>query len=111
GFAAVFHSVGQELGQILTITILGGACFGLPTALVAERERGIWRRYRLLPVGTSFLVGAVLAARIVIVVSAVVMQVLAAHLAYDTPRPVNLVQAALGVLLVTTSFLGLGLTI
>jgi len=114
-FGSVFRSESPallgEMGQLLTITILGGACFGLPTALVAERERGIWRRYRLLPVRTFFLVVAVLAARIVIVVSAVVMQVCIAHLVYHTPLPVNLVHAALGVLLVTTSFLGLGLAI
>jgi hypothetical protein len=29
-----------HMGQIVTITILGGACFGLPTALVSERWRG-----------------------------------------------------------------------
>ncbi|MES1194648.1 MAG: hypothetical protein ABUL65_02055, partial [Opitutus sp.] len=45
-----------EMGQILTISILGGACFGLPTTLVAGRERGVWRRYRLLPVPMSRLV-------------------------------------------------------
>src|SRR5450432_4324890 len=49
-----------EMGQLLTITILGGACFGMPTSLVAERERGVWRRYRLLPVGSGSLVGSVL---------------------------------------------------
>lgn len=38
----------SRMGQILTITILGGACFGLPSALVAEREQGVWRRYRRL---------------------------------------------------------------
>jgi len=43
----------HEIGQLLTISILGGACFGLPTGLVADRERGVWRRYRLLPVSTG----------------------------------------------------------
>ncbi|HTP35075.1 MAG TPA: hypothetical protein VMJ75_23020, partial [Candidatus Acidoferrales bacterium] len=59
-FGSVFRSdtppLLSRMGQILTITILGGACFGLPTALVAERERGIWRRYRLLPISISWLV-------------------------------------------------------
>src|ERR1044072_8351280 len=45
-----------QLGQLLTISVLGGCCFGLPTAMVAERERGIWRRFRLLPVATGSLV-------------------------------------------------------
>src|ERR1700691_1533326 len=73
GFGSVFRAetpalLGQ-MGQILTITILGGACFGMPTTLVAERERGIWRRYRLLPVATGSLVCDVLAARMVIVMT------------------------------------------
>ena len=38
-----------HLGQLVTITVLGGACFGLPTTIVSERERGVWRRYRLTP--------------------------------------------------------------
>ncbi len=100
-----------QIGQLLTITILGGACFGMPTALVAERERGIWRRYRLLPVATSSLVAGVLAARVVIIASAAVLQVGLAHLAYGTPLPVHPVQTAAAVLLVTASFLGLGLVV
>ena len=41
-FGSVFRADDPPLlarmGQIITITILGGACFGLPTALVAERD-------------------------------------------------------------------------
>ncbi|HMD61286.1 MAG TPA: ABC transporter permease [Opitutaceae bacterium] len=100
-----------QMGQLLTITIMGGACFGMPTALVAERERGIWRRYRLLPVPTSCLVGGVLAARVVIIASAAALQVGLAHFVYHTPLPSNPAQTAAGVLLVTASFLGLGLVV
>ena len=28
-----------EMAQLLTVTILSGACFGMPTSMVAERER------------------------------------------------------------------------
>src|SRR5512135_387407 len=78
-FGSVFRAdtpplLGQ-LGQLLTITILGGACFGLPTGLVAERERGVWRRYRLLPVPTGRLVAVVLVARLVIIALAVLLQI------------------------------------
>jgi len=31
-------------------------CFGMPTAMVADRERGVWRRFRLLPAATGSLV-------------------------------------------------------
>ena len=37
----------QHMGELLTVSILGGACFGLPTSMVSDRERGVWRRYRL----------------------------------------------------------------
>ena len=40
----------RHMGELLTVTALGGACFGLPTTMVSERERGVWRRYRLAPV-------------------------------------------------------------
>jgi ABC-type transport system involved in cytochrome c biogenesis permease component len=114
-FGSVFRAetpalLGQ-MGQLLTITILGGACFGMPTALVAERERGIWRRYRLLPVPTGSLVGSVLAARVLIVASAAALQVALAHLIYGTPLPLHPLQETLAVLLVTGSFLGLGLLV
>ena len=42
----------RHMGELLTVTVLGGACFGLPTTMVSERERGVWRRYRLTPVPT-----------------------------------------------------------
>ena len=114
-FASVFRSdtplLLPQMGQILTITILGGACFGLPTAMVAERERGVWRRYRLLPVGTGALVAGALAVRVVIIAGAVALQVLLARLIYGTPFPLHPVQAAGAFLLVTASFLGLGLLV
>jgi hypothetical protein len=114
-FGSVFRAENPlllgQMGQLLTITILGGACFGMPTSLVAERELGIWRRYRLLPVPTGSLVLDVLAARVLIVFSAAALQVGLAHLVYGTPFPVHAIQAAAAVLLVTASFLGLGLVV
>src|ERR1017187_4670490 len=114
-FASVFRAetpaLYGQMGQILTITILGGACFGMPTSLVSERERGIWRRYRLLPVATGGLVSGVLAARLVIIVSAAAMQVILAHFAYGTPLPANPLQPAAGVAVVSASFLRLGLLV
>ena len=100
-----------QMGQVLTITILGGACFGLPTGLVAERERGIWRRYRLLPVPTLWLVFGALAGRVLIVASAVLIQIAIARLVYGTPFPAHPGEAVLAFLLVTCAFLGMGLLI
>ena len=43
----------RHMGELLTVSVLGGACFGLPTTMVSERERGVWRRYRLAPIATA----------------------------------------------------------
>ena len=114
-FGSVFRDdtplLWHEMGQLLTITILGGACFGLPTALPAERERGVWRRYRLLPVATSRLVAVILVARLIIITLAAGLQILLARLVYGTPLPLHPAQAAVAFVLVSLSFLGLGLLV
>jgi ABC-2 type transport system permease protein len=100
-----------QMGQIITITILGGACFGLPTALVAEREQGIWRRYRLLPIPIAWLVFSAMLARVLIVASAVLVQIALARAIFGTPLPAHPGAAALAFLFVTAAFLGMGLLI
>ena len=97
-----------QMGQIMTITILGGACFGLPTALVAEREQGIWRRYRLLPIPTPWLVFNAMLARVLIVASSVLVQIALARAIFVTPFPSHPGAATLAFLFVTAAFLGIG---
>ncbi|MFP4281225.1 MAG: ABC transporter permease [Opitutales bacterium] len=115
GFGSVFRAgepaLLAQMGQILTITLLGGACLGMPTALVAERERGVWQRYRLLPVPVSALLANVLLVRVVLVGLGVLLQMALAHLVYGTPWPAHPLQLGLGFLAVTVSFLGLGLMV
>lgn len=114
-FAGLFRGdtplLQHEMGQLLTITVLGGACFGLPTAIVAERERGLWRRYRLLPVPMGELLVATLAARLVLLAAAAAVQVALARAIYGTPLPLEPAQAAVAFLFVSFSFLGLGLLV
>lgn len=100
-----------QMAQLLTITILGGACFGLPTGLVAERKLGIWRYYRLAPLPLSVLLAGPLAARVLIIGIAGAMQVVLAHYIYGTPWPLHEVQLLGAFLLVTASFMGLGLVV
>ncbi len=59
-----------HVSQFLTITILGSACFGLPTTIVSERERGVWRRYALMPARHWVFVVAILGARAVLLLTA-----------------------------------------
>ncbi len=101
----------RELGQLLTITTLGGACFGMPTAMVAERERGVWRRYRLLPAGTLGFIFSTMLARFVLVASAALMQIGLAKLIFGTPMPYHPLQLFAAFGFVSFAFLGMGLVI
>jgi ABC-2 type transporter len=113
-FAAIDKTtptVFNELGALLTITTLGGACFGMPTAMVAERERGLWRRYRLLPGGIGAIIISTVIARLILVASAAAMQIGLAALLYRMPMPDHPWQLIAAFGLTAFAFLGLGLVI
>jgi ABC-type transport system involved in cytochrome c biogenesis permease component len=114
-FGSVFRSgsprLMRQMGQLVTISVLGGACFGMPTSLVAERERGVWRRYRLLPAGTGALVSSTMIARFFIVASAAIMQIVLARVIYGTPWPRHPGELAIAFTFVAFAFLGVGLII
>ena len=100
----------RHMGELLTIAVLGGACFGLPTTIVSERERGVWRRYRLTPVPTLNVVGSTLVARYAILVSAGVLQV-ALAMAFGMPLPRHPIELFVAFSCVAFAFMGLGLVI
>jgi ABC-2 family transporter len=98
----------RHMGELLTVSVLGGACFGLPTTLVSERERGVWRRYRLAPVSTASLVLSVIAARYFILMTAGLLQ-LAVALALGMPWPQHPLDLWIVFTFVSFAFIGLGL--
>jgi hypothetical protein len=98
----------RHMGELLTVSVLGGACFGLPTSMVSERERGVWRRYRLAPIATATLVLSVIAARYVILVTAGLLQ-LAVALAMGMPLPLHPFDLWVVFTFVSFAFIGLGL--
>ncbi|MPY87746.1 MAG: hypothetical protein GEU99_07480 [Luteitalea sp.] len=100
----------RHMGELLTVTALGGACFGLPTTMVSERERGVWRRYRLAPIPTWSLVASTVAARYVLLILAGLLQV-ALALAIGMPLPRHPLDLWLAFTFVAFAFLGLGLVI
>jgi ABC-2 type transport system permease protein len=100
----------RHMGALLTVTALGGACFGLPTALVAERELGVWRRYRLAPVSTTRLLAGTLFARYLLLLSAAALQVALAMTA-GMPAPGRPGDLWIAFTLVSIAMLGLGLLI
>ncbi len=100
----------NHLGALLTISVLGGACFGLPTTLVSERERGVWRRYRLTPVPTWSVVMSAMVARYFLLLSAGLLQ-LAAALALGMTHPEHPFALWVAFTLTTFALMGLGLVI
>ncbi len=100
----------RHLGEFLTVSILGGACFGLPTTLVGERERGVWRRYRLTPISPAWLLGGTLLARYVLILLAGLLQ-LALAFALGMPAPTHPADLFLAFTAATFAFIGLGLVI
>jgi ABC-type multidrug transport system permease subunit len=114
-FGAVFRGgtppLLHQMSQLVTISVLGGACFGMPTALVAERERGLWRRFRLLPRSTVPIVASTLIARFALVASAAALQIMLARLVYGTPFPQHVALFAASYVFVAFAFLGLGLLV
>jgi ABC-type multidrug transport system permease subunit len=115
GFGSIYSKenppLQNELGQLLTVTILSGACFGMPTSMVSERERGVWRRYRLLPSATGGIVLSAMVVRCLIVFIAFVMQIVLAHFIYKTHWPAHPWMLVGIFFFVTFAFLGLGLVI
>ena len=100
----------RHMGELLTVTALGGACFGLPTTMVSERERGVWRRYRLAPVRTGTLLSSTVAARYVLLVFAGLLQV-ALAMAVGMPLPNHPLDLWIAFTFVAFALLGLGLVI
>jgi len=100
----------RHMGELLTVAVLGGACFGLPTTLVSERERGVWRRYRLSPVPAGVIVASTVLARYVIILTAGLLQ-LALALAVGMTLPEHPFDLFVAFTFVSFAFIGLGLVI
>ena len=100
----------RHMGELLTVAVLGGACFGLPTTLVGERERGVWRRYRLAPVPTWAIVTSTILARYVIILTAGLLQ-LGLALAIGMTVPAHPFDLWVAFTFVSFAFIGLGLVI
>lgn len=101
----------RHLGELLTVTALGGACFGLPTSLVADRERGVWRRFRLTPASKAGLLATTALARWILLLLAALLQVVLAMTVFGMPAPRHPLDLVLAFTLVAFAFIGLGLLI
>jgi hypothetical protein len=100
----------RHMGELLTVTALGGACFGLPTTMVSERERGVWRRFRLAPVSTGVLLASTVAARYLLLLIAGLLQVGLA-MGIGMPLPEHPFELFVAFTFVAFALMGLGLVI
>lgn len=109
-YSAIKPPMLKEFGQLLTVSTMGGACFGLPVTLVSERDRGVWRRYRLAPMPTVwFMISLLLARFVMIASSALLIFGLAVWMGMPYPaRPLELIAAYT---VSAYSFLSLGIVI
>jgi ABC-type multidrug transport system permease subunit len=97
-------------GELLTVTILGGACFGLPTGIVSDRERGVWRRYKMLPVSSLGVLGGTLVTRYMLLLSAGFLQ-LGLAMVSGMPAPQHPFALWATFSLAAIAFMGIGLDI
>src|SRR3569833_3540092 len=102
--------VSRHLGQLLTVTILGGACLGMPTTIVSERDRGVWRRYRMTPASTRVLIASSVLVRFLILITAGLLQI-ALAMVIGMPLPKHPLDLCVAFTVVSFAFLGLGLVI
>ncbi|WP_209005492.1 ABC transporter permease [Steroidobacter agaridevorans] len=100
----------RHMGEILTITLLGGACFGLPTTLVSERERGVWRRYRLAPTPSWAFLVSLLTVRYLLLLTAGLIQ-LALACAIGASLPESSLSLLLAFTFAAFALMGVGLVI
>ena len=99
-----------HLGELLTITILGSAAFGLPSGIVSDRERGIWRRYKVLPVSSFSILSGTLVTRYLLLLTAGILQV-ALAMAAGTPMPKHLFAMWAAFTISAIAFMGIGLNL
>jgi len=99
-----------HVGQFLTVTILGSACFGLPTTIVSERERGVWRRYALMPAARWVFALSILLARAVLLVTGALLQ-LGLAFAFGLPVPAHPADLFAAFAIASAAFLGFGMVI
>jgi ABC-2 type transport system permease protein len=113
-FAAIFgngQKIEKTIAPLIVISVMGGACFGMPITLVNERDRGVWRRYRLTPLGSGTFVTSTMVSRVVLVTTSALLQVAIAMWVYHLDWPKAPLATLVAFTLVSFAFIGIGLII
>jgi ABC-2 type transport system permease protein len=103
--------VAYLFGPVVVLQILSSTFFGLGIRVVAMRERGILRRYRLAPVGAGAMVLGNLFTNFLLLAPTIVLLFLCARLAFGMPWPGNGWDIAAIVIVGDFALAGFGLVI
>lgn len=98
-------------GPVVVLQMLSSTFFGLGIRMVAMRERGALRRYRLAPVGPAVMILGSLIANLLLLIPTVVLLFVCARLAFQMPLAVHWGEIAVLVLVGDFALAGFGLVI
>lgn len=96
---------------IVTMSLMANALFSIAVGLTASRERGVFRRYSLVPVAAGVPVAATVISRALIVFAAAVVMVIVARVAFGVPWSGGIVSWVAVLALGTAAFSAIGFAI
>lgn len=116
GFGYIFgrgqaEGVAYVLPGILTINLIAAAFFGLAMNMVALRENGVFRRYRVTPVSALTVVTAHALTSLSMILASMLVQLIVAKLVFGITIKGSLFLLAVALLLSAFAFIPLGLLV
>jgi ABC-2 type transport system permease protein len=114
-YAAMFaqgqpERVAYVLAAVLALTVMG-SFWGMSAQLVAFRERGILRRFRLAPIGPGAMLGSSIVSNFFLILPTVLLEFLIARWVFGLDRWGNLATVLLLVMVGAAAFSSLGLIV
>jgi ABC-2 type transport system permease protein len=86
-FARQRGAAGNMIAMVMVFAILGNGLFGAGVRTVADREANILRRFKVAPISPLPLLGASMITGWLLMLPAIILTVILAHLVYDVPWP------------------------
>jgi ABC-type multidrug transport system permease subunit len=99
------------IAMVLVFAILGNGLFGAGVRTVADREANILRRFKVAPISPLPLLGASMITGWLLMLPAIILAVVLAHLVYDVPWPQRWVSLVVFLSIGTIAMRALGLIV
>ena len=96
---------------LVTTQIMANALFSVGVGLSSARSRGVFRRYAVTPAPRGLAVGGAIAARVLLVCAAGVLQIVIARVLFDLPWTGGLSSIVATIAAGTIAFAGIGFLI